>query len=1042
MTRWTLSFALLATLAPVAHAQQTVSWSDFVLPAEWSVDAWSRAGAGLEPTADVPPAVTPAPRGSLLVHTSWGAGGDFRWMALNPAATDPIPWRIRAVSLWVKGAGTKHGLNLVLKDAAGKETKCGLGDVNFTGWRQLKAQVPGGGIAGGSIGALIFDNWEQRGTASFDIGLSRLELLCDAPDKGAVAPAPTLRLMAEGPNGLLPTDGPSRGWARVTSWTAEPRHFELKGRLVDWDGKATELAPQTIEAQGVVAMAVPIEAPAFGAFHWEATLSADGQPVAKAARRIAKVVDVPKLSAEQRLGSPIAVNTHHPPIWAALARLGVHWARDYSFGFLGRGEHAPMSENGIDFAAKVKEAEAAGVTILPIAQAAFRRSDGSGFITDGNAVRAGFERLTRALPTLPAWELDNEAELGMPGQRFDAANYRQYIAAASRGIRAGSKAQVVLNGNSGILYGDTVALLKSSVRDAFDVVNNHFYTGTIPPEIAVADANTGGDERAEPMPFIDQLKRINRLAHDNGKPSWLSEIGWDVTYGPAVGEKLQAAYLARIYALCGYCGTDRTFWFYDRDVPGTGRFASSGLFDLDWGPRPAAVALAQVSREIAQAQPGGRIDLGEGTWCVLFQRADGWTAAAWTVKGEAHAPAELAAAPAFDLFGNATKSTMLTPYLTWFHLAALPAAWEGQRRAEWLSPQRLPIAPGGTARVVAQAPGANLAWEKLPDGLTATPWVEKDGRWSADLHAATTLAEGAELKLAATASGTGWSRRWPLTVAPTMPLHVASQPWEPGVTAPLTLTVSDEAGAGEVRVSVPDDQGHIYPPTLTARVDRPQALLFVPPAAVKWPVPLALTLPSGAKQTVWLRPKQLNVPASGKDGGMLAGPWLTGNAPPGKTLCSLHWSASGLQLDATLPLAAPRDGSPREFWDETNVELFLAPADKEGRSRQFWFTPFKEGADWRLYAGEWKRSEAIPATLYDDHRVTREVHVADGLVKLTVIIPTAVLGELAPGPGKTIRAFVSLQAVEANGAVARAAWPQAKSVALGDESAWGVLAFE
>jgi hypothetical protein len=404
-------------------------------------------------------------------------------------------------------------------------------------------------------------------------------------------------------------------------------------------------------------------------------------------------------------------------------------------------------------------------------------------------------------------------------------------------------------------------------------------------------------------------------------------------------------------------------------------------------------------------------------------------------------PAELAAAPAFDLFGNPVKPATLSPFLTWFHLAQLPAAWDGQRRAEWLSPQRLPIAPGGSAKVEVEAPGAQLAWQPLPAGLSATPWAEQAGRWSAELRAAPTLAIGAELKLSAVASGALWRRAWPLTVVPTMPVSVSAQPYESGVTLPLTLSVSDPAGAGEVRLSVPEELGRVYPPTIAARLDRPQALLFVPAGGAARPVPLELVLPSGARTTVWLRPKQLRVPAPlGKGGGQLAGPWLTGNDPG--AFCYLSWSAAGLQVDAVLPLAAPRAGAPREFWDETNVELFLAPADGEGRARQFWFTPLKEGATWRLYAGEWKRSDAIPATVYDDHRVAREVTVAGGFVHMTAIIPPAVLGELAPAAGKTIRALVSLQAVEATGATRREAWPVAKAEGLGDESAWGLLAFE
>jgi hypothetical protein len=151
-------------------------------------------------------------------------------------------------------------------------------------------------------------------------------------------------------------------------------------------------------------------------------------------------------------------------------------------------------------------------------------------------------------------------------------------------------------------------------------------------------------------------------------------------------------------------------------------------------------------------------------------------------------------------------------------------------------------------------------------------------------------------------------------------------------------------------------------------------------------------------------------------------------------------------LAVRLPVTQPRPGSPREFWDTTNVELLVNPAADAhdgwpASAHQFWLTPVREEGGWRLYVGEWKRGPAIPATLYDDRRVRGAVRRDAAGFTLEALFPPQVLGGARPAEGAAWRVVLLLQA--ADGPHTRGAgWPYAKgSRAFSSTRNWGVLNF-
>ena len=422
-----------------------------------------------------------------------------------------------------------------------------------------------------------------------------------------------------------------------------------------------------------------------------------------------------------------------------------------------------------------------------------------------------------------------------PSGRGAQAGFREaLLRAAAAGLKdSGGAGRVILNGTAGIFVEDTEELLASPAKDDFAVVNYHHYTGTIAPETAKLDINLGREAGSTVYSFTDHLRRINRVSHAAGKEAWLTEVGWDVTYGPAVGEELQTLYLPRAWVLARWCGTDKVFWFFDRDGQGKQKFSSCGLFDLEGNARPSAAATAALSQFTARARMAGAVDLGDDAWCILFQDAKRWVAVAWCLEGNRPA---------------------------------------GEERRDRRAARRL--AEGGAARPRVVCQGAR--------GLRAR---------------------------------------------------------------------------GTPRL--------------------------------------------GARRL-----------------------WVGGRIP-----------ARGI-----------RSADPKKFWEHTCFEIFVdtgdAPSSKWGPTlHQFWISPVKEGGAWRASAGEWKRGEAIPASIFDDPRGRSALTVDGEGMSVEWLVPVAALGGKAPSPGTTWRAAVCVRSV-ADGEILDAAWPRPKSQGILDGSAtWGVLRF-
>ena len=874
------------------------------------------------------------------------------------------------------------------------------------------------------------------------------------------AESPTLSLISEAPNGLVSSEKNTL-YIKVFSWTAKKEPLEIRLRALDWNGAEIAKTSQNIDFGGNSSVAVPLVLPKYGPYEISVGLYRPGteKPLREEKTRLIRPAPNGKLDAQTREKSWIGVNTHYNAPWESLAKIGVHHARDYSWGWLGEdnAQKPPMSSNGVDFAPTWKNAQNAGITILPLISHGFYNADKTGWIDDPEAVSAGYEKLARAFPEARVWEVDNEPEYAFTTGKADIPNYRRYLAAANAGLKkSGTGAQISLYGTPGVFPENAAALLKPlagapDVKDAFGVVNYHYYTGNQPPETGTENTNIEGGFAQIPVSPLDLQREINELSHAAGKQAWLTEIGWDVTNGFAVGERLQATYLPRAFLLSRWLETDRVFWYFDRDAPGTSKFSSCGLFDANWLARPSAATFAALSSQTALATPAGSLDWGADRYAVVLKKpAGGFVIGAWTVKGRYPAPAQLAQTTAFDVWGNPVKSPDLSPEVTYYHLEKLPAAWEAQRQTQLLSRRIVIASAGASAPIEIAAPGAILKWE-LPAGVSATAWKSAGKTETSTLTLAPEI-EARTLQVTAIATGQGWTRRFPIEilVRPAAAIQVGA--YTPGETLKAEIRTAT-AQSQTAQFTAPGAQ--ITPANGAVSSQNPLAFSIAAPANARGPLPLSIGLSGGARQTEWLRPRLVEVPraqnakidaqfAETPEKARLDARFFALSEADFAPEVSLSWSPDGLIVGAKLPAEASIPTDPQNFWDWTALEIFLDTNEKGTNwgpgARQFYFVPTQIGDAWKLAAGEFRRGANLPKTTFDDARFPTAIRAENGVLHLETLIPTAVLGS-APSPNSNFRAAISMRRVSKTQTRAEAIWPAPKTQGILDGRNWGLLKF-
>ncbi len=869
---------------------------------------------------------------------------------------------------------------------------------------------------------------------------------------------------ADAPKGIAPEDGRLTLFAKVSSWQPSEQSYVFSAAVRDWSGREHVVATDPFQLRlGRTVKDLPLTLDEYGPFFIEAVLkdAASGEVVESTELRVIRLIPAPELTPEQRLQSPIGLNVHHGVDWNLMARMGVHWVRDYSWGWLGTAEKAPLAVNGTDFRAKLTRATQAGVYVLPCMRDTLRDEE-KGFM-DPDVVKAAYRSLGDAFPEIPYWELENEYEHQLQKNNLDSLEiWGPFIEAAHAGLsQSKSDGKIVLNGTAGILNDDTVELLDSDYAADFSVVNYHYYTGQSPPELAVSNMNVGVDPELNRYAFVDHLREINRLAKAHGKKAWFTELGWDVTYGPAVGIRNQARYLPRMYVLSLWAGTDKLFWFFDRDSGKKRIFGSSGLFDIDGNMRPSGAAMAALSAHVSTAKVVGRVDLSSpDIWCVLMEKpGGGYVVPVWSVEGDHALPSEFGQARGFDIYGNETKGLAISGDIQYFHFAEVPTAWKEQAPVSLITPVRQPAFAGHALNIEVEFPSAQapkLIWKTLPEDFIAGEWQSGSGKAFSEIKLPVGTAEG-EYTLTLQAIGkSGWTKTWSITVIVLPPLTRGPVPYKTGEWVDMGFT-ANEGTEGAWRFSLDKAEGEVKPASLDLSSDEERMLSVYVKAASDGqsaPIEIKAIRDDGLAQFFSIPPAILQVPRrTGTDADLGSG---SGSIPPeiftyddsdfsvtGKVL----WSEQGLYwLLAMTGTPGDKPAVPENFWESESIEIMLNSRAGENwgwedGTHQFFFVPVEGTDGWKLQGGEWKRNDAIQKSIFDDNRLqARLVDMDDEGYSVAIFIPAQVIGLERLKAGDKIGAAIARRHFKGSLRVmSDASWPVSKSELLSGAHYWGEL---
>lgn len=874
---------------------------------------------------------------------------------------------------------------------------------------------------------------------------------------GATLVHPDLSVFSDTNLNLVPDDGQVAAYIKLSSWEAEKRDYLIQASLRGWHGELLESNEIPVNYEGGNAVTKwNLETSHYGPQTIEAKLfdKATGKEVASQELTLIRLVEPIELTEQQRMASSIGLNAHANANWDLFQRLGVHWVRDYSFGWLGKGAKPPIARNGLDFNKTVQQARNANVIVLPSLEHAFRLEDETDFIPL-KEVKAGFKALADAFPELPYWEVENEFDIQLRKVDADSPErWGKYIEAAYEGVaQSKSKAHLLMNGRAGIHLDFTRELLESKYADYFTVVNYHYYTGTVPPEVSSSNMNNGVDSGYEDFSYLDQLRLVNALAKEHGKEAWLTEGGYDVFYGPAVGIYNQTILLPRLYLTARWAGSDKVFWYFDRDVPNfKQKFGSCGLIDLKGNVRPAGAALAMISRETATSRMLGRIDLEDtDTWAVVLEKCDGgYVVAAWTVEQKIPVPHQLKqmATKTYDMFGNEVPPESLGPEVHYFHVDSLPQSWMEMLETKLISTSVLPVIPGNSITVQLAAPdGAQFEWQDLPDGVKAD---------NLTLHLDESVAPGKHPLLLKVGSS-DYDKTFAITLKVRSLLKVSSEPYVPNATSTIEITsVSKNKEQWELHPS--SGKVALQPDSFVLKPGEKRKIEVSVDGDLYEPVIIRAKSKNGHSQNIRLIPSAILAPrVEVSNAGLFPEVWPKGGLLDSEYfVCDqeavadldarIAWNAEGLFLAFRIPGSELNPGNPHNFWEGTNLEVFLGPDEGSesgwnSKTHHFFFVPYLESGQWKVSSGEWKRSNAIEKTIYNDTRSKTTISSSGDAVLLMVFIPSTAFNFENLSSGDRLSMAFTLRKVE--GAMNRStnfAWPREKeSGILAGVHAWGAV---
>lgn len=216
--------------------------------------------------------------------------------------------------------------------------------------------------------------------------------------------------------------------------------------------------------------------------------------------------------------------------------------------------------------------------------------------------------------------------------------------------------------------------------DFVELINVHYYSGLVPPEIATEDGNAG---RVSSSTFTQNLEELAawRDKYASGMPIWMTETGYDSAGPFGTTEVVQAARLPRVVMLCLAYGIDKVL-VYRESGSTPSMHACSGLLRNDFTEKPSWFTFGTLVRQFKNVK-GRAVRLphpDENVWLLKWNDGGKSLLTAWTVNGTAKLGLDLGVCSITDAFGGKidmedTTELEITPYPIYIHDMEAAPAW-------------------------------------------------------------------------------------------------------------------------------------------------------------------------------------------------------------------------------------------------------------------------------------------------------------------------------------------------------------------------------
>lgn len=1040
----------------------------------WQEQEWVTASGAWRALDERAPGAPPGGK-SLRIEACFPAR-TFAWWGLQPAGPQrEIPGHARRFFGHARRSSGKVGLELVLKDAAGKERKFGVGCGDGR-WAPFEIVIPADMPRPVSFEGFSLSNWFSRNDpeeqeVTFDLCDFRVET-----DIGGVPLAERPCAVTVGfpavANAFYAGEKP-RVVIAAAGWLGEERTLDIVARVVAANGAERRLAVPALKCLDSVSVVLDLPFAEPGAY--TLLLDARGFPAPRScSARYVVCLEPPALTAEQKLRSPYAINVHGGTRvdYDKFARLGFVWIRDYAYAYdwmlRARGDGG---YGGWPWPRKmVAQAERHGLLTLPCLMHSIRfdRDKPDSPRAPDAEWRRNIAHFVATFGTLPAFEIDNEVDGRLDVQGPEYAAYHKAFGEIVKAVAPESWA--VEAGVAGIYPEATRRHVLGGAFAGIDVCNGHRYCGVDAPEVSRSNVNTGQGEAGQAL-LRDIFRQWKKAAAADGRDRqvWLTEWGWDTRAGQIVTEWEQAAYLQRGYLLGLANGVDKMFWYwcYDSDTDKPSNFFDGcGIFDRFREPKPVAAAFSAIRHFMpAEMRHVGYACPGSNAMARIFSVGGRLVAAAFKVRADGPGCSldpQPRAGSVHDMFGAvvdgrgrreldvaptwyigldegcdwvkqapldvesshfvrnvAGEPFVIVPAKSGEYAVEVPPGWTSERTEEGFAV----CAPRGTPRGAAEVlvTGVNEGVSKLvridvdivPEAYARSRAVDFDGVFTVDV-----VNQSAVRK----------THRVVAVLPPGWEIVPAAQTCtlDPGEKAALVFRLVAAAPLAAAAAAVP---------RLAIETAEGMVIDHVPVVPREWRLRRVAGIAVDGDLSDW--------PAESRMPGWMLGP----RGDKEETAVHMGYDAEGLHLGLDVADSRCFVSDPNSFWRAADCLELLFGADADftpGRGwspgdHQFWFCPL--AGENRAFAGFWGRCEG-QKTEADIGDIRTFVRKTGGGYIMEIFIPASRLRGFTPRAGAQAGLGFTL-AVQGRRDAREVFWPAGKADNIVVSPwKWGRVVFE